>query len=183
MPRLVIVRGPAGAGKSTYVRENYPRAVVFNTDQFFMTDGPDGPVYKFDPTKLGEAHAACLQGVLTCMRSADPLIVVENTFTHEWEWRNYDLAARAVGYVVEMVEIVPRSFNEVRLCTQRSTHAVPAPAVYAMAIEFEHCGWAVVRPIPDAEKADQINWNGSSLACRCMTTDGSHRWPSPEPQV
>ena len=58
---LYLVRGVPGAGKSTFAKNL--GCTHFETDEFFMVDGE----YKFDPSKLKEAHAWCLDQVELAM--------------------------------------------------------------------------------------------------------------------
>lgn len=37
--KLIILSGVAGTGKSTYVKENYPNAVVVSSDEIGKTQG------------------------------------------------------------------------------------------------------------------------------------------------
>lgn len=57
--QAAIIRGPSGSGKSTIasllVKEFNFRAV--EADDYFVVDG----AYRYDPAKLTEAHALCLQ--------------------------------------------------------------------------------------------------------------------------
>ena len=84
---LILLRGVPGAGKSSLANFVWNSGVVFEADKFF--DTPDGG-YKFDATKLKEAHEWCKLGVQTAMEEniqTDgkyyPQIVVSNTFTRE----------------------------------------------------------------------------------------------------
>ncbi|XP_023403015.1 NEDD4-binding protein 2-like 1 isoform X5 [Loxodonta africana] len=53
---LYLLRGLPGSGKTTLARQlqhDFPRAVIFSTDDFFSRD--DG-TYEFNPDFLEEAH-------------------------------------------------------------------------------------------------------------------------------
>ena len=50
---LILVRGIPGSGKSTFAKSL--GGTHFETDKFFMVDGE----YKFDGTKIKEAHKWC----------------------------------------------------------------------------------------------------------------------------
>lgn len=54
---IYIIRGLPGSGKKTLAKQLAPMA-TFIADDFFI--GADG-VYRFDPTKLPDAHAMCLE--------------------------------------------------------------------------------------------------------------------------
>jgi hypothetical protein len=63
-------------------------------------------VYNFDPAKLKDAHAWCRREVETRMKDNQqnpqfyPEIVVSNTFTQEWEMKEYYKLAEEYGYFV-----------------------------------------------------------------------------------
>ncbi len=103
MKVLTLVRGLPGSGKSTFARFIWNEHVVCEADQFFV--GEDG-VYRFDGSKIKEAHKWCQGRVEWMMReNADnpqyyPEIVVSNTFTQEWEMEAYYELAEKYGYMV-----------------------------------------------------------------------------------
>lgn len=74
---------------------------MFSTDDFFKLGG-DGS-YRFDPSKLGAAHAWNLRRAVSAMESAIPVVVIDNTNTQAWEMRPYAEAALAHGYTVRTV--------------------------------------------------------------------------------
>ena len=62
--KMFIMRGISGSGKSTKAREIMAKenscgnaAIICSADDFFMASGK----YKFDASKLGQAHAWCRQ--------------------------------------------------------------------------------------------------------------------------
>ena len=61
MKKLFLVRGISGSGKTTFAKEL--GGVHFETDNYFMVDGE----YKFDGTKLKEAHQWCQNEVNNAM--------------------------------------------------------------------------------------------------------------------
>ena len=96
---LYILRGLPGAGKSTLARTI--GAVYFESDMFFM----EGNEYKFNPTKLKDAHAWCQNQVRISMKNSnsklgDSKIAVANTFTQEWEMEPYIEMAKEFGFTV-----------------------------------------------------------------------------------
>lgn len=96
--QLILVRGLPGSGKSTFARSfGYEHC---ETDEFFMVDGE----YRFDPTKLSEAHAWCLARAGMRLR-AGVSVVVSNTFTEWWEMAPYFLTAKECGARVFIVEM------------------------------------------------------------------------------
>jgi predicted kinase len=88
MASMILVRGLPGSGKSTIAKNLIGFYQHIETDMFWMVDGE----YKFDFTRLGEAHAWCLDKTRDMLvRGWSP--VVSNTFTTIKELRPYfDLA-------------------------------------------------------------------------------------------
>lgn len=123
--KVIIMRGVSGAGKSTWIRNNYPLATlrsVVSADHYF-TDAHG--IYRFDPNKLGEAHGACLRLYLEHIRKIDPLIVVDNTNTTVAEIAPYYALAEAYGYEVEIVTLTV----EPALAYERNVHKVPLTTI------------------------------------------------------
>jgi ABC-type molybdenum transport system ATPase subunit/photorepair protein PhrA len=100
---LILLRGLPGAGKSTFAKTMWSEYVGCEADKFFV--GEDG-VYRFDATKLREAHQWCRNEVETFMSDNQANahfysnIVVSNTFTQEWEMEEYYKLAEKYGYKV-----------------------------------------------------------------------------------
>ena len=131
------MQGVSGSGKSTWIRENAPGAIVCSADDYFMIEGE----YRFDPSKLGEAHKACLRGwiealnerLVRCVAPYDSCIVCDNTNTSLWELAPYVQTAAALGYEVTVVRCVAPT----ALAASRNLHGVPAGTVEAMACRLE----------------------------------------------
>jgi predicted kinase len=131
---LVLLRGVPGAGKSSFANFVWNSGVIFEADKFF--DTPDGG-YKFDATKLKEAHEWCRLGVQTAMEENIqtngqyyPEIIVSNTFTREWEMQAYVDLAKEFGYTVVSL-IVENRHGGV------NQHGVPEEKVQEMRDRFE----------------------------------------------
>jgi predicted kinase len=161
---VVILRGPSGAGKSTVTKaitahQGPENVAVCSADEFFMHDcmvqDPDaviaeggepimipGREYRFNPTKLGEAHAWCYGQFLYELIAGKPFIIVDNTNIHMWEWTNYAVAAKAMGYTVDIQEFRVETVEQIQECQRRNVHRVPADIVARMCLEFEPCGSA-----------------------------------------
>ena len=129
MKTLFLLRGLPGAGKSTLAKSI--GAVYFEADMFFM----EGNEYKFDATKLKDAHAWCQNQTRIAMKNAnagigDTRIAVANTFTQEWEMKAYyDLAAE-YGFTVFSIVVENRHGGV-------NTHNVPEEAMDRMEGRFE----------------------------------------------
>jgi uridylate kinase len=82
---LVLIRGIPGSGKTTMasvlVMIGYEH---FEADMFFEVDG----VYKYDSSRIRDAHAWCQQMTLKALRKGSN-VVVSNTFTQVREMAPY----------------------------------------------------------------------------------------------
>lgn len=130
---LYIVRGLPGSGKSTFAKTLVGSDfLVCEADKYFMVDGE----YKFDATKLKEAHESCRNMVETYMKDSlanDQFyrqIAVSNTFTQEWEMQPYFDLAEKYGYTVFTVIVENRHGG-------KNIHGVPQEALDRMKNRFE----------------------------------------------
>lgn len=121
---LYIVRGLPGSGKSTFAKSIAP--VHFEADMFFMNDGE----YKFDFSKIKEAHQWCQESTQDAMVSGSPKVAVSNTFTQEWEMKPYYEMAEKYGYMVFSVIVENRHGG-------KNVHGVPEATLDNMRKRFE----------------------------------------------
>lgn len=121
---LVLIRGLPGSGKSTMAKT---LALVgyehYEADQFFEVDGQ----YRFDASRLAEAHVWCLERVKSALKR-NRRCVVANTFSRKWESLPYQIAAdqhRASFWVLEATG------------NWENCHGVPQEAVARMRARWE----------------------------------------------
>lgn len=121
------MRGTSGSGKSTYIRTHFPLATVVSADHFFMRDGE----YRFDASKLGEAHGQCLREFVNYLlqRLEPNPLVVDNTNTTTTELAPYAALALAYKYDLEVVTLE----CDPEVAAARNTHGVPLASVRRMA--------------------------------------------------
>jgi predicted kinase len=100
---LMICRGIPGSGKSTFAKTLGGQH--YEADMFFIDEEGN---YKFDVTKIKEAHQWCQDIVKTDMILEYPKIVVSNTSTQEWEMEPYFTLAKEYGYTVFSVVVENR---------------------------------------------------------------------------
>jgi len=123
MKILIILRGLPGAGKSTLAKTL--GGIHIEADHYFMKDGE----YKFDASKLKQAHEHCRTSTEGWMMEGYN-IVVSNTFTQEWEMDAYYELAEKYEYRVYSI-IVENRHNGV------NEHGVPADKLEQMKNRFE----------------------------------------------
>lgn len=126
---LLLLRGLPGSGKSTLSKTI--GAITFEADMFFM----EGNEYKFNPTKLKEAHAWCQNQVELTMKNSTKnfetsRIAVSNTFTQEWEMLPYYDLAKKYGYEVFSIIVENRHGGT-------NVHNVPEDKLEIMKNRFE----------------------------------------------
>lgn len=124
MKELFLLRGLPGSGKSTLAKSLGGKHI--EADMFFMKDG----VYEFDATKLRDAHQWCNVMVGSWMSDGEERIVVSNTFTQEWEMKDYYEWATDFDYKVYslIVENRHEGVNE---------HGVPEEKLIEMKNRFQ----------------------------------------------
>jgi predicted kinase len=100
---LILVRGLPGSGKSTL--GNIISDRVYSADDYFINKDNE---YKFDGSKLREAHKYCEDRCRSDMLSGRDKIVICNTFTMEWEMGSYYNMAKEYGYRVHSIVVENR---------------------------------------------------------------------------
>jgi energy-coupling factor transporter ATP-binding protein EcfA2 len=130
MKALFLLRGLPGAGKSTLAKSI--GGIHFEADMYFLDENSE---YKFDPTKLRDAHAWCQGSVSNAMilnhtTGENEKIVVSNTFTQEWEMDAYYALAEDWGYTVFSLIVENRHGG-------KNTHGVPEDKLQIMKDRFE----------------------------------------------
>lgn len=142
MLTLTLIRGLPGCGKSFLAGASFPGQPIFEADQFFLTGG----AYKFDPSRLPDAHEDCRRRVL-CALSDGVSCVVANTFTRRWEMEPYLAMA---GVVSPRLSVSPLAVSVIDLfdggCTDeqlasRNIHGVPLSAIQAMRKRYQFDWW------------------------------------------
>lgn len=107
MKELFLLRGLPGSGKSTLAKmlvgdKDYCHK---EADMYFMDS--DGN-YKFNPSKLRDAHNWCREEIEFAMKYEHSPVVVSNTFTQEWEMEEYYKLAEKYGYRVHSLIVENR---------------------------------------------------------------------------
>ena len=130
---LFLIRGLPGSGKSTFARHIWNEYAVCEADKFFYDKEGN---YNFDPSKLKHAHAWCKNEVEIRMKDHQvnnqyyPEISVSNTFTQEWEMKDYYELAEKYGYKVVSLIVENRHGG-------KNLHGVPDDKLEIMRNRFE----------------------------------------------
>jgi predicted kinase len=127
MQNLILLRGLPGSGKSTVAKLFGDSPCHYEADMFFIDERN---VYRFEPTKLKDAHNWCRHKTMEAMKAGHPTVIVSNTFTQEWEMEVYYVLAEELGYQVHSL-IVENRHNGVNV------HNVPEEKLQAMKDRFE----------------------------------------------
>jgi len=121
--QLILLRGLPGSGKSTLAKLICNQHV--EADMYFIQDGE----YKFDATKLKQAHEWCHNKTEEWLKTGYN-VAVSNTFTQEWEMMPYFALAKQYGYMVQSLIVENRHNGE-------SEHNVPQETLNKMKTRFE----------------------------------------------
>lgn len=114
--KVIIPRGGSGAGKTTWIKKNYPDAHIVSTDNY-INDGKPYGLADWTPEKAANGHKLCLleftrlcEDVHLVERLADPeepsVLVVDNTNTTIAEFAPYAAIAQANGHEVLIVTFI-----------------------------------------------------------------------------
>ena len=123
-PSLILIRGMPGSGKSTLARLFYG-CYHFEADQYFVDAKGN---YKFDGSKIKEAHAWCRKETEEAISNGSS-VVVSNTFTTKWELKPYFEIAKMCGIVPQVI-LMQNQFE--------SVHDVPEDILRRMEERFEY---------------------------------------------
>lgn len=134
MLRVIILRGFSGAGKSHYIRENFPNAVVCSADDYFVNDQGN---YEFKEPDI--AHGKCLRKFVEIILQnfdsdrEDEFLVVDNTNIRMAELAPYYMVAKAYGFQAEVIHID----CDPEVAATRNKHNVPLEMIQKWASKFE----------------------------------------------
>lgn len=129
MSMLAIIRGLPGVGKTTLA--NKMSKHVYSADDFFTVDG----VYKFDPSKLKEAHEQCYVNTANALLEYD-FVCVANTFTQKWEYERYIQFCINNNILYFVVDLYDQGMND-DVLARLNTHGVPATTIARMRSRYE----------------------------------------------
>jgi predicted kinase len=125
---LILLRGLPGSGKSTLAKLLVDKDYCHKEADMFFVDS-DGN-YKFNPSKIKDAHSWCQDEVEFLMKYEHSPVVVSNTFSEEWEMEAYYKLAEKFGYIVTSIITENRHGN-------KSVHDVPQESINRMNNRFD----------------------------------------------
>lgn len=148
---VIILRGLPGSGKTTVAHglTDFARArgwsyEIVSADDFFVTTVGESPrpEYRFDPRKLGEAHADCMFRFLAAIGDHRELVIVDNTNVQKWEFLNYAVAATRLNYEVYVESCLDKRADDLTVAdlkrfAERNMHGVSFETIAAMAARWE----------------------------------------------
>lgn len=181
MKTVKILRGLPGSGKSTWAKNNFLKPII-SADDFHMIDG----VYKYDPTKAGEAHADCLRRFTRSLivGDQDTTIIVDNTNTRTFELAPYVQLAIAWGADCEILYF-PCTLED---AIKRNTHGVPDSTILAMQValntEVMPPFWKQRVILRERSKEHPRRRHDAfdvyGIGCDCQWGSGNHGFTCPE---
>jgi predicted kinase len=122
---LIIIRGIAGSGKSTFADLIY-ECHICTADDYHMNNGK----YEWKPENVALAHAKCQEKCSTLMKIGAQNIAIANTSTTVKEIQPYYDLAKEYGYKVFSV-IVENRHNGI------NEHNVPEETLQKMRERFD----------------------------------------------
>ena len=134
---LYLIRGISGSGKSTLAKNMVVDTDIswYEADMFFLT-GKDQQ-YKFNPSKLKDAHEWCFEETQTDLLAGKD-VIVSNTFTRLWEMQRYLDLVKELNIPVRVFRTTGKFKN---------VHNVPEDVVQKMEERFEdYAGEHLIQP-------------------------------------
>jgi predicted kinase len=127
---MVIMRGPPGSGKSTFVGllsvlcsngcaecQGSTKHMILSLDDFRIVDGK----YVFDPARERDVVSDYHSAVRDAVDREIPLIILDNVHSRLWELERTRKMGEEAGYRIFVVEVQ----SDFWTCLTRMVHPVP----------------------------------------------------------
>ena len=130
---LIILRGLAGSGKSTFSRVNFNNFIVCSADHYFELKTGS---YVFDPRQISSAHAYCHGKLTGLMEAQYPYCLLDNTNTQLWEYKWAIELAKVHQYEVKVISLFDGGLTDSQLAA-RNAHGVPIESIAKMRARWQ----------------------------------------------
>ncbi len=128
-PSLILLRGLPGSGKTTLaiVLSDDGKTPVFSVDDYFTDSNGD---YHFNYSENHLAYKQCQNNAESAMKDRVQKIIVDNTFTLEWELEPYFKMAGFHGYRVFVLTVENRHGGS-------NSHGISQEQIEKMAAKYQ----------------------------------------------
>eukprot|EP00118_Oscarella_pearsei_P026888 m.310543 g.310543 ORF g.310543 m.310543 type:complete len:1493 (+) comp52446_c0_seq1:108-4586(+) len=119
---LVLLRGLPGSGKSTVAKSlrSDSKAEICSADDYrYSSQG-----YAFNQSRLVDVHRQCFLKCIELVGQGCPMVIIDNTNSHLWEYAVYERLGHVCGYQVKVVEIACPDQAMVGRFAGRNVHSV-----------------------------------------------------------
>jgi predicted kinase len=101
---LILLRGLPGSGKSTLAGtlSLHGRFPVYSVDDYFTNEKGE---YKFEFAENHLAYKRCEENVANALNAGIEMVIVDNTFTMEWEMEPYFKLAKEYDCRLHVVTV------------------------------------------------------------------------------
>lgn len=125
---LLLLRGIPGSGKTTLAKHiaEVSGAPIFSIDSYFENETGE---YHFDYTKNHLAYKECESKTKESLEKGIPFVIVDHTFTLEWEMKPYEDLAKIHGYRLSVVTVENRHGG-------KNIHQIPEEQIEKMKSKF-----------------------------------------------
>jgi tRNA uridine 5-carbamoylmethylation protein Kti12 len=144
--RIIIMRGPPGAGKTTLAnkiqvavseREAYRlthyRCGIASMDHFRYVMGAGQ--YRYEKEMNSKCAAVCFGEFLMMVNEGYDWIIIDNTNIYLKSYADYIRANKVMKYGYTIQQCVVTA--DINLCVHRNTHNVPRASIEGMLVDFQ----------------------------------------------
>jgi len=126
---LLLLRGIPGSGKTTLAKQiaELSGAPVFSIDSYFENEKGE---YHFDYTKNHLAYKECESKTKDALEEGNPFVIVDHTFTLDWEMKPYEDLAKRYGYRLSVVTVENRHGG-------KNNHQIPEEQIEKMKAKYK----------------------------------------------